>query len=111
MAHSNRRTSLASHRHVLLLCASMLLGLGIWAMHFMGMQAMRLPMPVRYDTLGTLLSSIPGMVAAWLALHALQVTHPSNQRIATSGLLVGLGIAAMHYSGIAAMQLQAQRHF
>lgn len=111
MAHTNRRTSLASHRRVLLLCASMLLGLGIWVMHFMGMQAMRLPMPVRYDTLGTLLSIIPGMVAAWLALHALQVKHPSNLRIATSGLLVGLGIAAMHYSGIAAMQLQAQLHF
>ena len=111
MAHTNRRTSLPSHRRVLLLCASMLLGLGIWAMHFMGMQAMRLSMPVRYDTLGTLLSIIPGMVAAWLALHALQVKHPSNLRIATSGLLVGLGIAAMHYSGIAAMQLQAQLHF
>lgn len=111
MAHTNRRTSLPSHRHVLLLCASMLLGLGIWAMHFMSMQAMRLPMPVRYDTLGTLLSIIPGMVAAWLALHALQVKRPSNQRIITSGLLVGLGIAAMHYSGIAAMQLQAQLHF
>ncbi len=111
MAHTNRRTSLASHRRVLLLCASMLLGLGIWVMHFMGMQAMRLPMPVRYDTLGTLLSIIPGMVAAWLALHALQVKHPSNLRLPPAASWSASVLLLCTTAGLPAMQLQAQLHF
>ena len=111
MAHTNRRSAVASHRRVSLWCSSMVLGLGIWAMHFIGMQAMSLPVAVSYDVLGTLLSILPGMIAAWLALWSLQTTHPSNLQVASSGVWVGLGIAAMHYSGIAAMQLEAPLYF
>lgn len=108
MALTNRQAAAISHRRVSLLCASMVLGLGIWAMHFIGMLAMHLPIPLSYNTLGTALSILPGMVAAWLALWTVQAVHPSNVRLAVSGAMVGIGIGAMHYSGIAAMQLDGR---
>lgn len=61
MGHMNRQASALIHRRASLLCASMVLGLGIWAMHFIGMLAMHLPIPVTYDSLLTALSIIPGM--------------------------------------------------
>lgn len=85
MAHTHRQTMAVSHRRVSLLCASMVLGLGIWAMHFIGMLAMHLPTPVGYAPLETAASIIPGMVAAWLALLSLQKKQPSNTRILASG--------------------------
>lgn len=109
MAQTNRQTVALSHRRVSLLCASMVLGLGIWSMHFIGMLAMDLPMPVGYDGVLTVASILPGIAAAWLALHLLQTEHPSNARIVASGLVVGIGIVAMHYSGIAAMQMADAR--
>lgn len=111
MAHTNRQAAALSHRRVSLLCASMVLGLGIWAMHFIGMLAMRLPTAVHYDPLGTGLSIIPGMVAAWLALWSLQSVNPSNTRILVSATMAALGIGAMHYSGIAAMRLDGRMLF
>jgi PAS domain S-box-containing protein len=105
MAHTNRETSALNHRRVSLLCASMVLGLGIWVMHFVGMLALQTPMPVTYDVTLTSLSILPGMVAASMALWSLQHDNPSNTRIFISGCLVGVGIATMHYSGLSAMQL------
>lgn len=108
MAQTNRQAAALSHRRVSLLCASMVLGLGIWAMHFIGMLAMHLPTPVAYDTLGTAFSILPGIASAWLALLFLQTHKSTTTRILGSGFLVGIGIAAMHYSGIAAMQLDGR---
>lgn len=106
MAHTNRQASTLLHRRASVLCASMVLGLGIWAMHFIGMLAMQLPATVKYDPVLTTLSIIPGMVAAWLALLSLQTQQPSHARIAMSGFIVGAGITVMHYCGIAAMELE-----
>jgi diguanylate cyclase len=111
MGHTNRKASALSHRRASLMCASLVLGLGIWAMHFIGMLAMQLPTPVRYDPVSTALSIVPGILAAWLALLALRSEAPSNARILSSGAIVGLGIAVMHYSGIAAMELDGQLFF
>lgn len=111
MGHTNRQTAAVSHRRVSLLCASMVLGLGIWAMHFIGMLAMDLRTPIGYEPLPTALSILPGMAAAWLALLALQTSQPSSARIVASGAVVGLGIAAMHYCGIAAIRLNGQIRF
>ena len=111
MAHSNRYATTRMHRWVSLLCASMVLGLGIWSMHFIGMLAMRLPLTVSYGTWGTLASILPGILAAFLALLALRMESPTYGRIALSGAIVGLGIACMHYSGIAAMHLAGRIQF
>jgi PAS domain S-box-containing protein/diguanylate cyclase (GGDEF)-like protein len=105
MAYANRQANSLTHRRVSLACASMVLGLGIWAMHFIGMLAMPLPQLIAYDLGLTALSILPGMLAAWLALHFMQTPNPSTARIVGGGALVGLGIAVMHYCGIAAMQM------
>lgn len=105
MANANRRAAAAGHRQVSLLCASLVLGLGLWSMHFIGMLAMRLPYEVSYATWLTALSILPSLATAWLALWTFQLETPSLLRMITSGSAVGIGIAVMHYTGIAAMEV------
>jgi diguanylate cyclase (GGDEF)-like protein/PAS domain S-box-containing protein len=81
------------------------LGVGIWAMHFVGMLAFNLPCSSSYDATLTLLSTIPGILASTLAIKIISRRELSHTRLATGGLLIGAGIGAMHYSGMAAMRL------
>jgi diguanylate cyclase (GGDEF)-like protein/PAS domain S-box-containing protein len=81
------------------------LGMGIWAMHFVGMLALSLPCSTSYDTTTTFLSTIPGILASLLAIRMISRHELSGIKLAASGLLVGAGIGAMHYSGMAAMRL------
>ncbi|HUB14087.1 MAG TPA: MHYT domain-containing protein [Acetobacteraceae bacterium] len=84
------------------------MGGGIWAMHFIGMLAFSLPCGVSYDPLGTLLSMIPGIIASGVALHVIgRVSDPGLTRLLIGGVLIGAGIGAMHYSGMAAMEPDA----
>ena len=105
MAHINRQAAALSHRRVSLLCSSLVLGLGIWSMHFIGMLAMDRPPPISYSLLGTGVSIACGIGTAWFTLWSLQQQPLSNQRIVSSSLLVSLGLTAMHYIGIASMPL------
>ncbi len=81
------------------------LGVAIWSMHFVGMLAFHLPIPVGYDPLLTLLSLLPAVIAALLGFHVLREQHISTRRILISGLLMGIGISAMHYLGMAALKM------
>jgi PAS domain S-box-containing protein len=84
------------------------MGGGIWSMHFVGMLAFSLPCGITYDPLGTVLSMIPGMLASGIALAAIsKPAEPGFSRLLVSAVLMGGGIGAMHYSGMAAMQPQA----
>ena len=84
------------------------MGGGIWAMHFVGMLAFSLPCGITYDAVGTLLSMIPGMLASGIALGTISKPHePGLSRLSVSAVLMGVGIAAMHYSGMAAMRPEA----
>lgn len=107
MVQAGHRAPGRLQRHIALLCSCITLGLGIWAMHFIGMLALDLPVAVHYHTGLTLVSMLPGMVASWLALRLLLTEQASTLRVVSAGLLVGLGIAAMHYSGMASMHMQA----
>ncbi|MBF0218962.1 MAG: response regulator [Gammaproteobacteria bacterium] len=82
---------------------------GIFGMHFIGMVALSLPQAPHYDLPLTILSFIPALFAAMVLLLLLgypkRRSRPIDRIIA--GLTVGLGIGAMHYSGMAAMQLNA----
>ncbi|WP_334018356.1 MHYT domain-containing protein [Alteromonas sp. S015] len=92
-------------RNVLLGTGSIALGGGIWSMHFLGMTAFDLCLPVGYDPLITSLSAVPGIAAAWVALHIITKTRISLAEIILGGALVGAGIGTMHYSGMAAMEM------
>ena len=95
----------ALRRRTLLGTGSIALGGGIWSMHFLGMTAFELCLPVDYDPLITTLSAIPGIAAAWVALNLLVKTRISIAEIVLGGVLVGAGIGTMHYSGMAAMEM------
>ena len=88
------------------LVGGLCLGTGIWAMHFVGMLAFSLPCSTSYDPVLTLLSTIPGILASVLAINIISrndvLTHV---RLVGGGLLIGAGIGAMHYSGMAALRL------
>lgn len=86
------------------LFSALMLGLGTWSMHFMGMLALRLVTVVNYDPWVTALSSLPAVGAAALAMHIVGGERNSHGKLAFSGLLIGAGIGLMHYSGMAAMR-------
>lgn len=81
------------------------MGGGVWAMHFIAMLALTLPVPVFYDPAVTLLSIVPGILASAVALNVMKRRRPAPLPLALGGLLMGGGIGAMHYSGMAAMRL------
>ena len=82
------------------------MGTGIWAMHFVGMLAFRLPIPLGYDLALTLLSWLLPVLVSALALWRLSLAEPGVGDLAISAVLFGLGINAMHYVGMAALRMQ-----
>jgi two-component system sensor histidine kinase/response regulator len=81
------------------------MGTGIWSMHFIGMLAFRLPVPMSYDTEVTLLSLLIAVLVSGFALFTINRSRLSIRRLLISGVLMGAGIAAMHYTGMAAMPM------
>ncbi|MGH8672085.1 MAG: MHYT domain-containing protein [Burkholderiales bacterium] len=81
------------------------MGLGIWSMHFIGMLAFRLPIPMAYDTKVTLVSMLIAVLVSDFALSNVSHSNLSVGRLLRAGLLMGIGIAAMHYTGMAAMEM------
>jgi two-component system, sensor histidine kinase and response regulator len=88
-----------------LVSGSVALGIGVWAMHFVGMLALRLCAPVSYSLPGTLQSMLPSLFASWVALRLLVNGQLSNRLLIIGGVLVGAGIGSMHYLGMDAMEL------
>ena len=83
------------------------MGAGIWSMHFIGMLAFSLPIPVSYDLTITLLSMVPAVFASAMALHFMDRARISGWRLNVGGLLMALGIGGMHYTGMEAMRMHA----
>ncbi|MBI3198491.1 MAG: response regulator [Rhodospirillales bacterium] len=83
------------------------MGGGIWAMHFVGMLAHVLPIPVSYDPWITAVSIVPAILAAGIALHVVARPVVSTGRLLVGGTLMGAGIGAMHYTGMSALELNA----
>lgn len=87
------------------------LGTGVWAMHFIGMMAFVLPVPVAYNIPITLLSIVPVILACYLALWITSRKTISPVHIAIGGVFFGAGIGAMHYIGMFAMESSAIMYF
>jgi NO-binding membrane sensor protein with MHYT domain/two-component sensor histidine kinase len=79
------------------------MGTGIWSMHFIGMLAFRLPIPVSYDIPITLLSLLIAVIASGFALVWVSFGALGMGRLLGGGLLMGVAIISMHYTGMAAM--------
>ena len=82
------------------------MGLGIWSMHFIGMLAFDLPIPLGYDLPITLLSLALAIASSVFALWLVSLRTLPHPRLAGGALLMGTGIAGMHYVGMAAMRMQ-----
>jgi len=83
------------------------MGFGIWSMHYIGMLAFRLPVPVQYDWPTVLLSLLAAILASSVALFVVSRQKMGVIRASLGSILMGSGIAAMHYIGMAAMRLPA----
>ena len=81
------------------------MGAGIWAMHFVGMIAFSLPCSSTYNPTITAISIIPGVLASALAIAMISRPSLSHGQLLAGGLLLGIGIGAMHYMGMAAYRM------
>jgi diguanylate cyclase (GGDEF)-like protein len=88
-----------------LVCGAFSMGIGIWSMHFIGMLAFSLPIPMGYDVPITLLSLVIAGVVSYFALHTVTRSTLSAKNLLIGGVLMGIGICAMHYTGMAAMEM------
>ncbi|ATQ44317.1 MHYT domain-containing protein [Caulobacter mirabilis] len=87
-----------------LAAAAAAMGLSIWSMHFVAMLGFQPPVSVRYDVGLTLLSLFIAMATTALAFFVGSSGVPGRARIVLTGLAMGLGICAMHYTGMAALR-------
>jgi PAS domain S-box-containing protein len=83
------------------------MGLGIWSMHYIGMLAFSLPVPVLYDWPTVLLSLMAAVFASAVALLVVSRQKLSWVRAMVGSAIMGGGIATMHYTGMAAMRTPA----
>ncbi|MGH7579467.1 MAG: MHYT domain-containing protein [Gemmatimonadales bacterium] len=90
---------------------SVAMGVGIWSMHFVGMLAFHLPMPIRYGLSLVVLSVVVAIGASALALFV--ASRPSLGPLALIGgaLWMGPAIAGMHYIGMASLSVDAELRY
>jgi NO-binding membrane sensor protein with MHYT domain len=94
-----RGTPGVSHR-VLLAGAAAFLAVGIWTMHFIGMLAAPIPADTAYLVLPTIISFLICALVVGVSLFFVSVGESSQRRVVSSAVLLGAGIASMHYVGI-----------
>ena len=81
------------------------MGIGIWSMHFVGMLAFSVPIPLRYNVPITIASLLIAMLTSGFALAIASRPNLSFGRLAVGSVFMGAGICAMHYTGMAAIQI------
>jgi NO-binding membrane sensor protein with MHYT domain len=102
-AHSS-----AQRAWFLMLAAWAIGGTAIWSMHFMAMLGFSVVgQRIRYDVALTAASAIIAVVVVGIGLFIVGMGRPSIVKILFGGLFAGLGVAAMHYTGMAAMRVDA----
>ncbi|MEO8401799.1 MAG: MHYT domain-containing protein [Gammaproteobacteria bacterium] len=94
-----------------LIGGSFTMGAGIWSMHFIGMLAFVMPMPMSYELTWTILSLFVAMLASGIALYILRVKQRPVLEIAIGGVFMGLAIATMHYMGMEGMKSHVDIHY
>jgi NO-binding membrane sensor protein with MHYT domain len=87
-------------RRLLLAGAAAFLAVGIWTMHFIGMLAAPIPAETAYLVLPTIVSFLICALVVGVSLFFVSIGEPSLRRVVSSAVLLGVGIASMHYVGI-----------
>jgi diguanylate cyclase (GGDEF)-like protein len=104
LAHRMRSTP-GRTRRLWWTAGSLAMGTGIWAMHFVGMQAFSLPITLGYQGGMTLLSWLAAIAASGIALAIAGMGRTQHWQLVVGALTMGCGISAMHYLGMQAMEM------
>ncbi len=91
-------------RPIWLATAAITGGTGIWAMHFIAMLSYEFGVPSGYDVTATLLSLVCAVAATGAGLSLAILSH-RRWAVPFGGLVIGLGIAVMHHTGMSALQI------
>jgi diguanylate cyclase (GGDEF)-like protein/PAS domain S-box-containing protein len=103
-------TKTKTHQLLWILFGASTMGTGIWAMHFIGLLALILPVPVAYNLTITIISVLPAIFASGLVLWLKNKSPCSCYRLWFCGILLGGGIGIMHYIGMMAMEVNASMY-
>lgn len=95
----------SAHRKAVVAMAAIVLGGGIWSMHFVAMLGLRLPILYFYDLLSTLISALAAILMTGLALLILHFRPRTQLSLTLAGGIIGAGISVMHYIGMAGMEM------
>ena len=87
------------------------MGFAIWSMHYVGMLAFVLPLPVLYHVPTVVLSLVAAVAGAAIALYIVSKKTMRGIDTATAGVCLGGAIVSMHYIGMAAMRSAAMHHY
>src|SRR4030081_3486770 len=90
-------------RRVWLVAAAVTMGGGIWSMHFIGMLAFVMPIPMSYDIGLTTVSLLVAIFVTGVGFYVIGRGSVSPLRLVLSGIFMGVGIAAMDYTGLGAI--------
>lgn len=101
----------ARRRQIWLAGGALAMGAGIWSMHFIGMLSFSLSIPIGYDFRITIYSFAIAVLVSWFALQTVTRKRLGIFRLFAGGVLMGLGIASMHYVGMAAMLMSPAIHY
>jgi NO-binding membrane sensor protein with MHYT domain len=107
MATRFMKSQEAGEQRVLFGTSTISMGLGIWLMHFLGMFAFSLPVQMGYNLTITIVSILPALAGSALALYLIIYTKMDRKSILFSAVTMGLGIALMHYLGMAGLEMRA----
>jgi diguanylate cyclase len=102
--------SSGGRRKLLLAGAALTLAVAIWSMHFVGMLAVRSPIPIDYHVLPTLVSFLVCVLVVGLAVFLASSAPASNLVLAASAVVMGAGIVSMHFIGMLALHANAVMH-
>lgn len=94
-------------RSLWFLSGALMMGLAIWTMHFVGMLALIMPMPVKYDPTLMMLSMILAAIGAGIAFTIMNRETLGRIHMVSGGVAMGLAIVTMHYTGMASMRMAA----
>jgi PAS domain S-box-containing protein len=98
-------------RLIWLVIAGTSMGCGIFAMHFIAILAMRIPVQVHYDTLLTALSALFAVAASGIAFHFASHVERGFLRMFVGAAILGVGIGLMHYTGMTALRMPAHIYY
>ncbi|MBO9475562.1 LytTR family transcriptional regulator DNA-binding domain-containing protein [Shimia sp. R10_1] len=95
----------STRRKIVVALSSVVLGGGVWSVHFIGMLGLQLPVMFFYDALITMISVLVAILVTGIALLLLHFRERTPQILISAGSILGIGVMAMHYIGMAGMQV------